>query len=500
MSALSETALGTYGDRGNTAAQGSDPLLELIASHDDADYVYDNTNSTHEGVASFSLGDMPSDFKTMRSVKINLRYFWGVGSQVNAWTTLRARIFKSDGTTALTNKTDVASSITTTTPTDSGAVTMLGVDTTATKADWDGALVYIYFNITKSKGGDVIRKCVSAAEVTGSYVVAKDFSDTLALSSLISDPKMNKSVSITDTLALSSLISDAKLFRNFNVTDTLALYSLTSDPSLTLLGGGTVYNIADTLDLSSLTSNPKLTKKINIADAVALSSLVSTSKLTRVTAISDTIPLSSLAGNVRLTLNKNYADTLNLSSLTSTPVMVVSTVKNFSDTLALASLISDPKLFKRVNISDTLALSSLISNAKMFRNINISDALALGSLTSDPIISMRTIFNISDNLALSSLTSNPKLFREIKFSDILDLSSLVSSPDIIISGILNFSDTLALSSLTSNPILTLTPEIIIAIKNQEMNEQGMKKLLQQLYPEIWEYAKWRPGVIKTLLK
>lgn len=174
MPTLPNTALGTYVNVSNTAIQGSDPVLEYITEAeppDDTDYVYDATNSTHEGSCYFSLGDMPTDFVTMKTCTINLRYAWQSGTQTNAWTTLRARIYKSDGTTALTDKTDIASSITTTTLTNSGAISFTGVDTAATKADWDGARVYIYFNITKSKSGDTLRKMVSGAEVKGTYNV-----------------------------------------------------------------------------------------------------------------------------------------------------------------------------------------------------------------------------------------------------------------------------------------------------------------------------------------
>lgn len=147
-------------------------MLEVIASTDDTDYVHDNSNTTHTGTASFALANMPADFGTMLTLNINLRYAWGAGTQVNTWDNLRARVFKSDGTTALTNSVTIASAITTTTATDSGATAFTGVDTTATKADWDAAVVHIFFDITRNKGGDSLTERVFAAEITGTYNIA----------------------------------------------------------------------------------------------------------------------------------------------------------------------------------------------------------------------------------------------------------------------------------------------------------------------------------------
>lgn len=170
-SSLPTLALGTYANVSSTAIQGSDPVLELIASTDDTDYVYDATNSSHTGTANFTLADMPSDFGTMATLSIRLRYAWQVGTQVNAWSTLTARVFKSDGSTALTNLATVASSITTTTPTNSSVINFTGVDTTSGKSIWDGALVQIGFVIAKAKSGDTVQKCVFAGELTGTYNV-----------------------------------------------------------------------------------------------------------------------------------------------------------------------------------------------------------------------------------------------------------------------------------------------------------------------------------------
>jgi len=66
----------------------------------------------------------------------------------------------------------VASAITTTTPTTSSVIQFTGVDTAASKTDWDGAVVRIYFDITRNKGGDSLTERVFAAQITGTYTVA----------------------------------------------------------------------------------------------------------------------------------------------------------------------------------------------------------------------------------------------------------------------------------------------------------------------------------------
>lgn len=174
MADLGTLALGTFANVNDTAIQGSDPVLETIAGTDDADYAYDAANTTHTGTASFALADVPADFLDMDTLSIRLRYALQSGTRVNTWSSLTAQVVQSDGSTPLTNEVTVASNITTTTPTNSGVITLTGLNTTANKATWDGALVLLRWNITKSMGGDTLEKRVFAAEVTGTYTVDVD--------------------------------------------------------------------------------------------------------------------------------------------------------------------------------------------------------------------------------------------------------------------------------------------------------------------------------------
>ena len=172
MASLGTLELGTYTNVSSTTITGSDPVLESIAGTDDADYVSDATNSTHTGTARFTLGDTPADLGNVDTVSINLRYAFAAGTQVNLWDSLTAQIVESDGSTPLTDAVTIASDITTTTLTDSGAIALTNPNTSANKETWDAALVLINWNITRVKGGDTIKKNVYAAEVTGTYTAA----------------------------------------------------------------------------------------------------------------------------------------------------------------------------------------------------------------------------------------------------------------------------------------------------------------------------------------
>lgn len=171
MATLPTLALGTGSNFSSTAETGTPPVLEVIASADMADWVADTNNANHTGTADYALDDMPSDFGSMATLNINVRYGWQTGAQVNTWSSLDVQVFKSDGSTALTASRNIASSITTN-DTTSGALAFTGVDTAASKADWDGAIVRLSWTISKSMAGDTLEERVFAAELTGTYNIA----------------------------------------------------------------------------------------------------------------------------------------------------------------------------------------------------------------------------------------------------------------------------------------------------------------------------------------
>ena len=175
MADLGTIELGTYtsgSPSSNTDITGSDPILESISGADDADFVFDNSNTSHTGVGTFDLGDVPDDFDTILTVAIRLRYARAAIEDNNIWDALNVQIVESDGSTALTDDTEiVAGPIQNTTITNSSVITLTNPNQSATREDWEAALVLINFVIDRNKGGDTIEERVYAAEVTGTYTV-----------------------------------------------------------------------------------------------------------------------------------------------------------------------------------------------------------------------------------------------------------------------------------------------------------------------------------------
>jgi hypothetical protein len=182
MATLNTLQLLTFTNINDTGITGTPPVLQEIAAASDSTSVNDVTNSTHTGVAQLTLEAVNADLGNMDTLFIQLRYSRSTGTQTNSWDSLSARVFKSDGTTPLTNALTVVSGpITTTTPTNSSVVQFTGLDTAATKAEWEAAVVHISFAITRSKGGDSILERVFAAEITGTYTISAGEPVTVAL-------------------------------------------------------------------------------------------------------------------------------------------------------------------------------------------------------------------------------------------------------------------------------------------------------------------------------
>src|SRR3990167_10919651 len=173
MADLGTVSFGTYTNVSNTAITGTDPVLEVIASADDADFIRDTANSDHTGDCWVAVATtLPADFVSMATLFINLRYGLDTTKGTNDWLFLRAQVFKSDGTTALTDLltvVDGGTGISNTTPANSGEIQFTSVDTAATKAEWQAAQVHIYFVINRDGGGDAVVERVYAGELTGTY-------------------------------------------------------------------------------------------------------------------------------------------------------------------------------------------------------------------------------------------------------------------------------------------------------------------------------------------
>jgi hypothetical protein len=159
----------------NSAPNGA--LTLIGASGQDTDFGFVNTNTTGTYTQGYELGDMPSDFDNMTStLAIQLRYGWSATPSNTTWPSLTARIVS--GSTILAAATSggdfqsIATSITTTTPTNSSAISFSYVNTSASKSDWDAAVVEILIERSRSKGGSTNEQRVFALSVTGQYNVA----------------------------------------------------------------------------------------------------------------------------------------------------------------------------------------------------------------------------------------------------------------------------------------------------------------------------------------
>ena len=173
MATLPTLALGTFTNVSGATITGTEPVLQVIASAVDSSYVYsgqNNTTGTYR--ANFALADTPSDFTKMGTLDVRLRYL--ISAAASNTCSLTVQVFQSDGTTALTNAVQVVANVTNTVAENSSVITLTGLDTTANKAVWDGALVQVSWGLQKVKGGDSNQRRVTAAELTGTYTAVVD--------------------------------------------------------------------------------------------------------------------------------------------------------------------------------------------------------------------------------------------------------------------------------------------------------------------------------------
>lgn len=266
MADLGTLALGAFTNVSNTAITGTDPVLEVIASADDADFVFDNSNSDHTSDCWFPIATtLPSDLGNVDTLSINLRYGLSTTKGTNDWLSLRAQVFKSDGTTPLTNQLTVVSSgtgISNTTPANSGAVAFTGVDTAATKSEWQAAQVHILFEINRDGGGDSVVERVYAAELTGTYTAGSaletfDDGDTISFTEGFLKQ-------VNDLVGDAVAFTEARLLTvGRTINDTLGLTeNLATAVTRTKA-------LADTLDLQENLATLRVIIADPVADAVA---------------------------------------------------------------------------------------------------------------------------------------------------------------------------------------------------------------------------------------
>ena len=166
---------------GNSAAPNewdsapNDALTLIGAAGQDTNFGFVNTNTTGTYTQGYLFNGTPVDFSTMRSgLTIQLRFAWNAyDATLSTWPSLTARIVS--GATILAASTaggafqSIATSITTTTPTNSAVVGFSYVNSTADKTTWDSAVVELLIDRARSKGGTTNEQRVFALSITGEY-------------------------------------------------------------------------------------------------------------------------------------------------------------------------------------------------------------------------------------------------------------------------------------------------------------------------------------------
>ena len=229
---------------GNAAAPSDWTSAPNGALGDDSDSTYGhlslNTTSTYSRDQGWELADVDADLGNVDTLAIVLRYGWGAGEQVNTWDTLAARVMS--GATVLAAAESggtfetVASTITTTTATNSSSIPFTYVDTSATKAQWNAAVVEIRITLSRVKGGDTLEKRVYEADLTGTYTVAGAETNANAGVATGTADALSDTANITANLATATATADTAA----------AFASILSAATLGELAGAALDATADT--------------------------------------------------------------------------------------------------------------------------------------------------------------------------------------------------------------------------------------------------------------
>lgn len=171
MATLPALTVGNFNNDANVPTPLWDSFPNgALGDNSDSTFGEATTNATGNYSMDWELDDMPGDFASMDSLAIVLRYAWSATPTNTTWDSLQVGVYRSDGTTQLVSSTwtVVASSITTTTPTNSSS-TPLATVTAGDKTIWDGARVRIRIVRTRNKGGGSEGQRVYEADLSGTY-------------------------------------------------------------------------------------------------------------------------------------------------------------------------------------------------------------------------------------------------------------------------------------------------------------------------------------------
>ena len=172
---IGNTTTAVTNGTGINGTVGSTPYLESIAGTNDAtSYVEEMSNATVTNASFYlSLDNFPSDLGNVDTLSIRARYNHISPDALLTWDGLSCRVFKSDLSTALTDELVIHAGYNTNAWVTSSVLDFVNEDTAASKADWDGAVIYFYYDETRSKGGNATAgMAITAAEITGTYTIS----------------------------------------------------------------------------------------------------------------------------------------------------------------------------------------------------------------------------------------------------------------------------------------------------------------------------------------
>ena len=201
---------------GTGATTGSTPYLESISGADDAtSFIEENQNATVTDASVYmALDNFPSDLGNLDTLLIQVRYNHNNPDANLTWDQLSCRVFKADLTTALTDELTIHSGYNTNSWVSSSVLGFVNEDTAADLADWDGAVIFFYYDKTRNKGGNATAgMAITAAELTGTYTVGSSTTNQAVSGSLTPSGSLGKLVlknasgSMTNTGALTKQVN-----------------------------------------------------------------------------------------------------------------------------------------------------------------------------------------------------------------------------------------------------------------------------------------------------
>jgi len=166
----------TVGNAAAPTGQWTSATNGALGDNSDATFgtVENNTTGTYD--QGWELDGVNNDLASMNTLAVVLRYRWtATPTGLTTWDSLACRVMSGATVLAAADSggafQTVASTITTTTITNSSSTGFPYVNTGATKAQWDAAVVEIRISQTKTKGGDTTPRAIYEADFTGTYTV-----------------------------------------------------------------------------------------------------------------------------------------------------------------------------------------------------------------------------------------------------------------------------------------------------------------------------------------